>query len=75
MFAPVSYEEVHAFVGQYLYRNASRRPFPFIERIGWGTYRLNRRSINSTQYLLKFQDVEAEEKPEVQNEDLSLSLF
>ncbi len=73
MFAPVSYEEVHTFVGQYLHRNASRKSCPFIERTGWGIYRLKRSS--KGEYLLNFQDKEPEEKNEAPKEDLSLSLF
>ena len=74
MFAPVSYEEVHTFVGQYLYRNASKRR-PFIKRLGWGRYRLNRNCKDAYQHLLDSQEKELEVKQETLQEDLSLSLF
>lgn len=74
MFAPVSYEEVHTIVGQYLYRNASKRR-PFIKRLGWGRYRLNRKYKEAYQHLLDAQDKKTEVKQELSQEDLSLSLF
>lgn len=81
MFTPLDYKDVHAFVSQYLIKNA-KDPTSIIEKVeGHGMYRLNSESKLTQQLMLEFAPHEAEQQ-EVKDEsklkadnDLSLSLF
>ena len=73
-FETISFEEVHAYVQQYLLKN-SKNPDSIIESAGVrGTYRMNPSSKESQQLMLLFREDEQEE-PETKQEDQSLSLF
>ena len=73
-FETISFEEVHAYVQQYLLKN-SKNPDSIIESAGArGTYRMNPSSKESQQLMLLFRD-EKQDEPEVRQEDQSLSLF
>lgn len=74
LFNPLCFDDVHAYVLQYVQKN-SRTPSSILQRLnGRGTYRLNPDSVDARQLTLQFKPQPAEEtrKPA---EDLSLSLF
>lgn len=74
LFNPVNYDDVHAYVLQYLQRN-SNNPNSIIERTSTrGIYRLNPTSADAQQLMLRFQEP-AQEEPTKVYKDLSLSLF
>lgn len=76
-FAPVDFDTVHDYVGKFLLRQA-RDPQSLIERLpGRGCYRLNAKSLEGQQLMLRFSDGSAtdSEKETTQDIDLSLSLF
>lgn len=75
MFAPEDYERVHQYVRQYLHRNASMVRYPFIERVGWGRYRLDRQALRSSQLSFRFADLPPADDVAASREDHSLSLF
>ena len=75
MFAPADYERVHQYVGQYLYRNAFLVKHPFIQKIGWGKYRLDRCAARTAQLSFHFQDTSAPPEPLAAMEDHTLPLF
>ena len=73
-FEMVSFEEVHAYVQQYLLKN-SKNPDSIIESAGVrGVYRMNPSSKESQQLMLLFRD-DIREEPEARTEDQSLPLF
>lgn len=82
MFSPLDYKEVHAFVSQYLIKNA-KDPTSIIEKVeGHGMYRLNAKAKLTQQLMLEFAPHEKEDEGDNQDEstnhsdnDLSLSLF
>lgn len=76
LFSNVSFDEVYAYVSQYLIRN-SRNADSMIARTDVrGNYRINPRNEDSQQLMLHFQD-ECDEKEDTPKAsvDQSLSLF
>lgn len=75
-FCAVDFEDIYKYVRQYLARN-SKGCDSLVENTGVrGMYRLNMNSGETRQLMLCFMDdSETEEKPQVCNEDRSLSLF
>ena len=81
MFTPLDYKEVHAFVSQYLIKNA-KDPTSIIEKVeGHGMYRLNSKAKLTQQLMLEFapheteQDDDKDENTNKSANDLSLSFF
>lgn len=77
IFTPLNYRDVHVYVVQYL-TNGVRKRNPIIERCsGYGVYRLNFKSQNVKNIVLKFsegqQSVDSVEEQD--SEDLSLPLL
>lgn len=73
-FNPISHDDVHRYVSQYLICN-SKGKNSMLETVRRGVYRLNMNSLESQQLMLEFRDddpVEEENKPSI---DHSLSLF
>lgn len=81
MFTPLDYKEVHAFVSQYLIKNA-KDPTSIIEKVeGHGMYRLNSKAKLTQQLMLEFApheeepDDDKDENTNKSDNDLSLSFF
>lgn len=75
LFNPVSFEDVHQYVSQYLLRN-SKLPTSTISRTDTrGIYRLNMDNQESRQLYLQFTEKEDAAETETPDVDLSLSLF
>lgn len=74
MFNPLDYEDVHAYVTQYLLKN-SKNPDSIIEKAEWGVYRINLWSKDASQLMLKFTDNTDEPEEKAPADDKSLSLF
>ncbi|MBR5656274.1 MAG: hypothetical protein IKW98_06275 [Prevotella sp.] len=77
LFNPIAFDEVHAYVSQFLLRN-SKDPNSVIERTPVrGIYRLNMESQEGQQLMLQFSERQEEEPEPPQSNcvDLSLSLF
>lgn len=75
-FTRLDYEEIRAYVQQYLLRN-SKSSHSLIESTGRrGYYRLNTKgSADARQMMLQFRDEEEEKEEEKPCQDLSLDLF
>lgn len=75
LFEEIAYEEVHAYVRQYLQRN-SRNPLSLIEKTDVrGVYRLNPNVEQAQQLMLHFRDEQSTDTPTLPAADLSLALF
>lgn len=72
-FETASKEEIRGAVQRYL-TNHSKRQNDTIEKVGWGTYRLNRKSKVTKELMLKFSNDAPDEQPKPVK-DQSLSLF
>ncbi len=72
-FEPVSLEEVHRYVAQYLLRN-SKNPDSIIEKTERGIYHLNMSSKATQQLMLAFREDDSDDTP-APVQDLSLGLF
>ena len=75
-FTQLDYEEVRAYVQQYLLRN-SKSPRSHVESTGRrGYYRLNTTgSADARERMLQFRDEQEEKEEEKPRKDLSLDLF
>lgn len=75
LFNPVSFDEVHSYVSQYLLRN-SKSPTSMITRADTrGIYRLNLNNQESRQLYLQFTEQAEAVEPTTEHTDQSLSLF
>lgn len=77
LFNPIGFDDVHAYVSQFLLRN-SKDPSSVVERTSTrGVYRLNMESQEGRQLMLQFSEHDSmePETPEPKDVDLSLSLF
>ena len=81
MFSPLNYKEVHAYVTQYLIKNA-KDPMSVVEKgSGHGVYRLNFKAQLAQQLVLKFSPHEEEPSSsdsslsDACQQDLSLSFW
>ncbi|MBQ9636634.1 MAG: hypothetical protein IJV36_01900 [Prevotella sp.] len=75
LFNPVSFQDVHHYVSQYLLRN-SKAPTSTIARADTrGVYRLNLDNQESRQLYLQFTEQEDAVQTATPEIDLSLSLF
>ncbi|MBR4699481.1 MAG: hypothetical protein IKP16_05995 [Prevotella sp.] len=77
LFTPIAFEDVHAYVSQFLLRN-SKDPNSVVERTPVrGVYRLNTESQEGRELMLQFSEQHDDEPETPQNTsvDLSLSLF
>lgn len=72
-FETASKEDIRAAVQRYL-RYHSQRPNDTIEKVGYGTYRLNQRSKITKELMLQFSDDKPNETPKPAK-DQSLNLF
>lgn len=72
-FETASYEDIKRAVQSYLAYHSKRRN-DMIEKVGYGTYRLNQKSKETKELILKFADDDDEDPPKPVK-DQSLSLF
>lgn len=72
-FETASQDDIRTAVQRYLTYH-SRRPNDIIEKVGYGTYRLNQRSKSTKELMFKFADDDENDSPKPKK-DQSLSLF
>lgn len=75
LFNPVSFDDVHQYVSQYLLRNSKLPTSPITRADTRGIYRLNLDNQESRQLYLQFTEHEDNAEPQKRDVDLSLSLF